>query len=316
MKSLPSLLACLIPIVVGCTHAQAPATPQNREAELPSQTDHHAFFPPFRVVGNLYHVGQTDFASYLITSPEGHILINPNFEDSVPGIRKNVESLGFRFSDIKILLGSHAHSDHMEGMAAAFEATGAKVFVMAGDDDVIRNGKPGDPEKKRKAWRPAKIDRVLQDQDTVEFGGNTLVAHLTPGHTRGNTTWTMKIREGDKSYDVVIIGSLFVNEGMRLVDSTEYPGRDADYARSFAVSKSLPCDVFLGAHGSWFDMVKKYKLNLAHPDQNAFIDPAGYQRRVDLCEKAFLDEREKQQADPQRRAPNPNNQLGPPNRLD
>src|SRR5215218_10697426 len=223
----------------------------------PVQNDWNDPFPAFRIAGNLYYVGSKGLASYLVTTPEGHILINSNLEASVPLIRKSVESLGFKFTDIKILLISHAHWDHDAGSALVKELTGAKYMVMDADVEAVESGGKtdfqyrNDPET---LYKPTKVDRVLHDGDEVKLGGTVLVAHLTPGHTKGCTTWTMKVQEAGKTYNVVIIGSPNVNDGYRLVNNTAYPQIAADYERMFRVLNSLPCDIFLGAHGNYFDL--------------------------------------------------------------
>src|SRR5262245_15821778 len=162
-----------------------------------------AFYEPFpahRVIGNVYHVGSKDLASYLITTSDGHILINSGFEVTVPLIRKNVESLGFKVSDIKILLASHAHSDHVAVHALAKELTGAKELVMRGDDEVIASGGKRQYLYTDSRWKPCVVDRVLEDGDKVTLGDVTLIAHRTPGHTRGCTTWTWRASDADKMY--------------------------------------------------------------------------------------------------------------------
>jgi metallo-beta-lactamase class B len=236
-------------------------------------------FPPHKIVSNLYYVGSSELASYLITTPEGNILINSDFERTVPVIRAAVEKLGFRFSDTKILLGSHAHGDHMEGDALVKELTGARVMAMEQDVPALRKMTPGN--------KPHPIDRILHDGDEVTLGGSTLVAHLTPGHTKGCTTWTMKARDGEKTYDVVIVGSVNVNPGFILVGNKDYPEIASDYARSFRVLKALPCDFFLGAHGAYYGMKEKY-AKLEKGGANPFIDPAGYQAYLAEREQAFL----------------------------
>ena len=204
-------------------------------------------FPGHRVISNVYYVGSKDLASYLITTPEGHILINSGFERTVPLIRSSVESLGFKMTDIKILLASHAHSDHVAGHALLQELSGAKVFVMRGDEHVISSGGEGQYLYALNRWKPCKVDRVLEDGDEVKLGGVTLVARRTPGHTKGCTTWTWRTENAGKSYDVVVIGSPNVNPGYRVVDNPSYPEIAADFAKTFDVLKTLPCDVFLGA---------------------------------------------------------------------
>ncbi|MBV9508074.1 MAG: subclass B3 metallo-beta-lactamase [Acidobacteriia bacterium] len=248
------------------------------QAQNTTATDWSKPFPPHKIVGNLYFVGSEQLASFLITTPEGNILINSDFEQTVPVIRASVEKLGFRFSDIKILLGSHAHGDHMEGDAMVKELTGARVMAMEQDVPALRNMKPG--------GKPHPIDRILHDGDEVTLGGTTLVAHLTPGHTKGCTTWTMKAQEGGKTYNVLILGSINVNPGFVLVGNKEYPQIADDYARSFKVLRGLPCDIFLGSHGAFYGMTEKY-AKLQKGEGNPFIDPAGYKAYIDDREKAF-----------------------------
>jgi metallo-beta-lactamase class B len=253
-------------------------------------------FPPHRVVGNVYFVGSLSLASYLITTPQGHILINSNLESSVPMIRAGVEKLGFKFSDVKILLISHAHWDHCAGSAHVKELTGAKYMVMEQDVPEIEAGGKGnfhygnDPGT---FYKPTKVDRVLHDGDDVKLGGTVLTAHLTPGHTKGCTTWTMKATDRGKTYDVVIVGSPNVNGGYKLVNNAQYPGIAEDYEKTFRVLKSLHCDVFLGAHGDYYGMDKKFSR--MKPDgPNVFIDPDGYQAYIAEREKAFRTELERQ----------------------
>ncbi len=244
-------------------------------------------FPAHKVVGNVYYVGSEALATYLIATPEGHILINSGFEETVPIIKASVESLGFKMTDVKILLASHAHADHVAGHAKLRELTGAKVFVMRGDHEVIASGGQGQYLYRDSRWEPCKVDRVLDDGDEVTLGGTTLVAHRTPGHTRGCTTWAWQVTEGDKKYDVVVIGSPNVNPGYRLVDNKDYPNIADDFARTFAVLKKLPCDVFLGAHGNYYGMHAKYE-QVKTADKNPFIDPDGYKTYVAEKEQAYL----------------------------
>lgn len=243
-----------------------------------AQTDWNAPFPAHKVIGNVYYVGTEQLASFLITTPEGHILINSDFETSVPVIRKSVESLGFRFNDIKILLGSHAHGDHMEGDALVKEYTAAQVMAMEQDVPALRAMQPG--------GKPHPIDRVLHDGDEVRLGGTTLVAHLTPGHTKGCTTWSLKAEENGREYDVVIVCSLGVNANYILVDNPDYPQIADDYRSSFAKLRAMKADVFLGAHGAFYGLTEKYpKLQDGAP--NPFIDPNEIQAYADRMEQAF-----------------------------
>jgi metallo-beta-lactamase class B len=253
-------------------------------------------FPPFRIIGNLYYVGSQDLASYLITTPDGLILINSNLKSSVPQIRASVEKLGFHFRDVKILLISHAHFDHDAGSSLIKQLTGAKYEVMDADVSNVETGGRADFQygnRRSMLYAPAKVDRVLHDGDQVTLGGVALTAHLTPGHTKGCTTWTMKVADGGRTYDVVIVGSPNVNPGYRLKGDPKYPNMAADYARGFATLKSLHCDIFLGAHGGYFDLEEKY-ARMKKGGSNPFIDPAGYQAYVADREQAYERELAKQ----------------------
>jgi metallo-beta-lactamase class B len=251
-----------------------------------AQSDWNEPYPPHRIADNLYYVGSKGLSTYLITTSQGHILINSSFERTVPIIRTNVEKLGFKFTDVKILLTNHAHSDHVEGHALIKELTAAKVYVMQGDEKVIESGGEGQYLYKG-GWKPCKVDRVLKDGDKVTLGDATLTAVLTPGHTRGCTTWTMKAKDKGKIYDVVIVGSPNVNPGFQLVNNREYPTMAADYARTFKVLKSLPIDIFLGAHGAYYGMHDK--VAMMKDGVNPFVDPAGYKAYIADREKAYLE---------------------------
>jgi metallo-beta-lactamase class B len=235
-------------------------------------------FPPHKIIGNIYSVGTRSLGVFLVVTPQGNILVNSTYERNVPGIQKSVEQLGFKFSDIKILLGSHAHGDHQEGDALVKQLTGAQVMAMAEDVPALRAMKPGGKEHP--------VDKVLHDGESVTLGGTTLVAHLTPGHSRGCTTWTLKAQEGGKTYDVVIIGSFGTNPGFKLVNNTETPAIAEEFNRAFKVARSLPCDVPLGSHPGMYNMEEKYaKLGKGGP--NPFIDPDGYKLEVDIDKAMF-----------------------------
>jgi metallo-beta-lactamase class B len=281
----------------------APAKPtqsntSQANATLPGSPDWSEPFPPHRMIGNVYYVGSRGLASYLITTPAGHILINSDLKTSVPLIRENIEKLGFRFKDVKILLISHAHFDHDGGSAEVKKLTGAKYMVMDEDVGVVESGGKSDFQYSDDAtllYPAAKVDRVLHDGDEVKLGDTVLTAHKTAGHTRGCTTWSLKVREAGKTYDVVIVGSLNVNPGYKLVDNARYPEIADDYASGFRVLKSLSCDVFLGAHGSYYGMETKYaKLNGG--GANPYIDSEGYKNYVADREQTFLSELQKQTA--------------------
>ena len=254
---------------------------------------------PFRIAGNLYYVGGKDLASYLIVTPQGDILINSSLESSVPLIRASVEQLGFKFKDIKVLLISHSHFDHDAGSAEVIRQTGAKYMVMDGDVSVVESGGATDFAYAKDTYAPAKVDRILHDNDTVKLGGTVLTAHKTAGHTRGCTTWTMVAKEAGRPLNVVIVGSWNVNPGWRLVDrpgtSASYPGIAADYRRTFAALKGLQCDVFLGAHGAYFGMLEKLERIKAGAKQNVWVDPKGYEAAVAEREQAFETELQRQE---------------------
>src|SRR5215469_16636166 len=260
--------------------------------------DWTASFPPHKVIANVYYVGSKDLASFLITTPQGHILINSNLESSVPMIKQNVERLGFRFSDIKILLISHAHFDHCAGSALIKQLTGAKYMVMEGDVPEVEDGGRSDFQYGKSAgsrFKPAKVDRILHDGDEVRLGDVVLTAHLTAGHTKGCTTWTLQVRQDRKLYNIVIIGSPNVNPGYKLVHNSRYPQIAQDYEHTFKVLKSSPCDIFLGAHGGYYGMTEKF-ARAGKDSANPFVDPAGYKEYVADREHAFRAGFAKQQA--------------------
>ena len=255
-------------------------------------------FPPDKVAGNIYYVGSKGLAAFLITTPQGHILINSNLQESVPQIQASVEKLGFHFSDVKVLLISHAHFDHCAGSAKVQELTGASYMVMDADVPVVESGGKRDFQYGglKDTWYPAtKVDRVLHDGDEVKLGDTVLAARLTPGHTRGTTTWTMKVRDGGKTREVAIVGSPNVNPGYKLVHNAAYPNIAQDYERTFRVLNALPCDVFLGAHGSYYDMEAKF-ARLKQGQATPFSDPDGYKSYVAEREQAFRAELKKQSA--------------------
>jgi metallo-beta-lactamase class B len=248
------------------------------QRNIGGRDDQTTAFPPHKIIGNIYYVGTRSLAAFLIVTPQGHILVNSTYERNVPIIQQSVEQLGFKFSDIKILLGSHAHGDHQEGDALVKALTGAQVMAMAEDVPALRAMKPGGKEHP--------IDRVLHDGESVTLGGTTLVAHLTPGHSRGCTTWTLKAQDNGKAYDVVIIGSFGTNPGFQLVNNADVPDIAGEFERAFKVAHALPCDVPLGSHPAMYNLDEKY-ARLAKGGPNPFIDPAGYKLEVDIAEAMF-----------------------------
>jgi metallo-beta-lactamase class B len=274
MRTLKILSLCLFVSFSVCGQArQSGGARGNATAGI----DWNKPFPAHKIIGNLYFVGSEQLGSFLITTPSGHILINSDYEETVPVIRAAVEKLGFKFTDIKILLGSHAHPDHMTGDALVKQLTGATVMAMEEDIPALNNIRPG--------GKAHPIDRVLHDGDEVTLGGTTLVAHLTPGHTKGCTTWTLKADENGKTYDVVVVGSVSLNAA-NLGNNPTYPNIQADFIKSFRVLRSLPADVFVGSHTGFYRMAEKY-ARLERGEPNPFIDPAGYQALIDSSEEAF-----------------------------
>jgi metallo-beta-lactamase class B len=246
-------------------------------AAAQANPDWHRAIPGFKIAGNLYYVGTADLAAYLVATPRGNILINGNFKEDVPAIRKSIEGLGFKYADTKILLISHAHGDHDEGIGVIKSDTGARLMVMEADVAAVESTASGRPG--------AKVDRVLHDRDTVELGDATLTARLTPGHTPGCTTWMMQVPDGGRTLNAVIIGSPNVNAGYVLVNNRSYPQIAADYVKTFALLKTTTADLFLGAHGAYFNLAEK--LPRIGGTANPFIDPAGYQAYVAEREQAF-----------------------------
>src|SRR3984893_15641934 len=246
---------------------------------------------PFRIADHLYYVGSQDLASYLVVTPKGDILINSSLESSPALIKNSVEQLGFHFSDIKILLISHSHSAHDAGSAEVKRLTGAKYMVMDSDVAVVQSGGAKDFAYPKDLYPVTKVDRVLHDGDEVRLGDAVLVAHKTPGHTRGCTTWTMRTMDLGKPVNVVIVGSWNVNKEFCLVDKpgqpASYPGIADDYRKTFRLLKALPCDVFLGAHGAYFDMLAKLDRSKAGAGESVWIDPDGYKAAVAEREQGF-----------------------------
>jgi len=242
---------------------------------------------PFRIAGNLYYVGATEVASFLITTPKGHILIDGGFVETAPQIERNIAQLGFKLADLKILLNSHAHLDHAGGLAELKQKTGAKFIASARDAELLRAGGHGDFRfGDTLAFPPVDVDQIVGDGESIQLGDQKLTAYLTPGHTKGNTTWTTKISDGTKSYDIVFAGSPTALD-YQLVGKESYPGIAADFEKTFAVLKRLSCDIFLSDHGSFFSFLEKRDRLARGEKPNPFIDPEGYQRFVVQYENEF-----------------------------
>lgn len=263
--------------------AQAPVSPEDGTPYRDDPVE------PFKIIDNIYMVGTTQHnTSYLITGSQGHIIIDTIYEKDVPQIVKNIQQLGFKPEDIKMIIGTHAHGDHVAGHAAMQEATGAQILSSAADKAVVETGGKSDSVRPDSAWAPAKVDRVIADGEQIKLGDITLTAHLTPGHTKGCMTFTMSAEEGGQQYDVLLLG------GVRpaaepITHNDEYPGMAEDLTRTFAKLKTLPVDVYLGAHGYWYDLGGKIARMKGGEGYKAFIDPEGYRTAIAGWEQQFKD---------------------------
>jgi metallo-beta-lactamase class B len=252
---------------------------------------------PLRVIDNIYYVGSADLASYLVTTPAGHILIDTGMAQNADMIAASIAALGFKAGDVRIILNTQAHFDHVGALARLKAVTGARVLISEADARLVESGGKGDylfgPDY---YFSPVHVDGFVHDGEPVRLGGVELMPHLTPGHTRGDTTWTMTARNGDgTSANVVFAGSTTVNAGTKLVGNDEYPGIAADYRRSFAILKALPCDVFLAAHASAFGGLEKMARARSGATPNPFIDPEGLRQAIARSEQAFAEEMKRQE---------------------
>jgi len=274
-------LSIFLLLLGGAAAAQAPKvwTPQELFVRnIGTREDQDTAFTPHKIIGNLYYVGTRTLGSFLITTPQGHILINSDYERNVPTVRGSIEQLGFKYTDVKIVLGSHAHADHMEGDALVKQLTNAAVMAMAEDVPALQKMMPG--------GKPHPIDVVLHDGSEVKLGDMTLVAHLTPGPTRGCTTWTFNITEGGKTFSVLIIGSVGVNPGMRLVGNTDAPQIEQEFERSFKWLRAQRPDLPLGSHPGMYNMNEKF-AKLGRGGASPYVDPGGYKAELDIVEGVY-----------------------------
>lgn len=264
---------------------------------------------PFHVIGNIYYVGAREISSFLIVTPRGDILLDGGYVQTAPQIEANIRTLGFRLKNVKILLNSHAHLDHAGGLAKLKRDTGAPLYASAADAPLLESGGHGDYAFGDKyTFPPVKPDHLLRDGDTISLGGTTMTAHLTPGHTKGCTTWTMSVKANGKHYPVVFACSTSVLQGVRLVKNPLYPQIARDYKKAFRVLRSLPCEVFLGDHGWEFHLTAKRQALAAGAKSNPFIDPAGYRAYVNRSDAAFFKKlhQQQEQAKTGRKADHPN----------
>lgn len=250
---------------------------------------------PFRILGNVYYVGAAEVASFLIATKAGHILIDAGFEETAPMIRSNVEKLGFRVDDIRILLNTQAHYDHAGGLAVMKSATRATLMAMEGDVPLLTRGGLRDPQfGDRFPFPPVAVDRVLRDGDLVSLGGTTLTARLTPGHTPGCTTWTWSVRERLRTYRIALMCSASVPTGYRLVENEDYPTAAADYRHTFSLLDEMQADVFLAPHGSMFNLGEKAARLRSGARPNPFVDPGALRAYAGRARRAFAKALEQQ----------------------
>lgn len=277
-------------LLVSLCLALPAAAQQNTEWRQP--------FPAFKLVGNVYWVGTYDLSTYLITTDAGHILVNTGFEDTVPLIVAGIEQLGFDVDDVEILLATHAHGDHVAGLAELKRLTGARMMMSEADAVLLEDGGISDfrfGDGRTPSFDPVQVDRRLADQDKIEIGGVTLTAHHHPGHTKGATSFTFSVREGGRDYRVGIVNMAGINAGVTVSGMPNYPTIADDYAHTFAAQKALPVDVFLASHAAQFDMHDKYKAGDAY-NRDRFVDPQGYLAAVERLEKVYLEQLARERA--------------------
>ena len=249
-------------------------------------------FPPFRIAGNLYWVGSYDLATYLIATPQGHILINTGVGDTAKQIKASVEQLGFKLADTKILSATHGHFDHVAGLAELKRMTGARLLVSEQDKELLESGgkldfRFGDTPGAR--FEPVKVDGTFKDSDTIALGGTVLTAHHHPGHTKGATSFTLNVQENGKTYRVVIANMGSINPGVTVSGMTKYPGIADDYARTFKAQKDMPIDIWLASHASQFKLHEKYKPGDSFNPER-FVDPQGFKAAVEQLEKTYQEQ--------------------------
>ena len=279
-------LAVLLP----CAFAQSATSFANPEWVKP--------FPPFRIVANVYWVGTWDLSTYLITTPQGHILVNTGLAETVPQIKAGIEQLGFKLSDVKILTATHGHFDHVAGLAELQRLTHAQVVISEPDADLLETGGKSDfrfGDDPAARFEPLHVDRRLKNGDRIELGGVILTAHLHAGHTKGATSFTFDVRDAGKTYRVGIMNMPSINPGVRVSGMPKFPDIREAYARTFHDQKETKIDIFLASHASQFDLHKKYSPGDPYR-ADRFVDPAGFQAAVARLEKAYREQLAKEQS--------------------
>lgn len=278
---------------------QLPATAQQTWKQLPGQEKYVRPYEPFRVVGNLYYVGTYDLAVFLITTPQGHMLVNTGVNDSAPYIRANIEKLGFKYSDIKLLLATHGHWDHVAAMAQIKRDTGARMLMHEADADMLESGGSTDyrfPEKGRGAiYEPVKVDQRLKEGDKVGLGGTELTVLHHPGHTKGSSSFTFKTRDAGRDYNVLIVNMGSINPGVNVNFMPGFTGITEAYLGTLARQKQLKPDVWVSSHAPQFNMYQKHTPGDKY-DPNRFVDPDGYGAKIQFYEKLVRAQLERDRA--------------------
>ena len=282
-------IVALLALVAGVAHAQPKFTPPKITAE---NEIYVRAFPPLHIVGNLYYVGTYDLAVYLIVTPDGNMLINTGVNDSVAPIRANIEKLGFKVSDIKLLLATHGHWDHVAGMAELKRLTGAKMLMQEADAGMLEDGGNSDyrfPNGRGSTYEPVKVDQRLKDGDKVKLGGTELTVMHHPGHTKGATSFSFTTQDAGRTYRVLIANMGSINPGVKVSGMPAFPGITDAYAQTFAKQKQIVPEVWVASHAKQFNLHEKYKPGDAY-DANRFVDPEGFRAAVLKLEKIYLDQ--------------------------
>ena len=274
----------ILRLIVAGSFWLAPTTQLN--AQLPE--DWTTPFPGHRIIGNLYAVGTSGLGVFLLTSDEGHILINTGLENSTPTIRKNIESLGFRFKDVKILLTMQAHFDHAAALSNIKQSTGAEMWATAADAQLLEDGGASDPLfGGEQSFKPVQVDKIIIDGEVIELGEIRLLVHEHPGHTAGSSSYSMQVRENGRDYDVAIANMGSINDGTKLLLDPTYPGIADDFAETYQRQKAMAVDVWVAAHAGQYRLHTKYAPGQAY-DADTFVDPDGFFAEVDRLEKIYL----------------------------
>ncbi|MGK0296726.1 MAG: metallo-beta-lactamase class B [Gammaproteobacteria bacterium] len=262
--------------------AQAPVSPPQGHSDRTEKVE------PFNIIDNIYYVGETvQEASYLITGSEGHIIIDTGYDVTVPIIIENIKKLGFDIEDVKLIIGTHAHSDHVEGHTRMKEMTGATILASAPDVATIESG--GGTDFRDGDWRPAKVDRVVADGEVIRLGDIAMTANYTPGHTRGCMSFSMNAVEEGQNYNVLLLGGVRV-AARPVFGHPKYPKMASDFASTFEKLQKMPVDIFLGGHGYWYGLGDKMRRSKAGEGFRAFIDPDGFKKAVDGWQQQFVDQ--------------------------